>query len=94
MLPGEHWSIVLNTWIRSVLHMHWYSGQLSYLMKFYCSDILVYGWLNDTYDGEERYRNHILYLGFRKGGESLDMSGPLLFNVISIDGEGVKGWWK
>lgn len=52
---------------------------------------LVYGWLNDSYSGEERYRSHILGIGFRKGREVLDINTDSLFDVISIDGDGLKG---
>lgn len=51
----------------------------------------MYGWLNDSYSGRERYRNHVLGLGFRKGSEALDMSRDLLFDIVSNDGEGSKG---
>jgi hypothetical protein len=60
-----------------------------YHMKNDSVPLLVYGWLRNTYTGEERYRNHILYLGFQKG--TLNTSDPLLFDVVSIDGEGVNG---
>lgn len=56
----------------------------------WCS-LTVYGWLDDSYTGEERYQSHILDIGFRKGSESLDSSDIVLFDVISIEeGEGFK----
>lgn len=51
----------------------------------------MYGWLKDSYKGEERYWSHILDVGFRKGSDSLDLNDDLLFDVISIDGEGLEG---
>lgn len=46
----------------------------------------MYGWLNDSYSGKERYQNHILEIGFRKGREAVNQSQELqLYNVISIE---------
>ncbi len=51
----------------------------------------MYGWLSDSYVGEEKFQEHILATGFRKGAESINQQTELLFDVISIDGEGLEG---
>ena len=51
----------------------------------------MYGWLNDTYVGEEKFQEHVLRTGFRKGVESISQQAELVFDVVSIDGEGLKG---
>ena len=51
----------------------------------------MYGWLNDSYIGRERYRKHILEVGFRKGSEAVDMSTLLPYDIIPKDGEGLNG---
>ena len=53
--------------------------------------IIVYGWMNDSYRGKERYRGHVLDIGFRKGREVLDREVDLHFDVVSIDVEGLEG---
>lgn len=54
--------------------------------------ISVYGWLNDTYIGEEKFQEHVIRTGFRKGaGEYINYQEDMLFDVISIGGEGLEG---
>lgn len=53
--------------------------------------VLVYGWLNDTYIGEEKFQEHVLMTGFRKGANSINEQIQVTFDVISIENQGSKG---
>ena len=53
--------------------------------------IAVYGWLSDTYIGEERFQEHVLMTGFRKGFEDISQQIEVTFDVISISSQGLKG---
>ena len=52
---------------------------------------VVYGWLNNTYSGEERFQKHRLKIGFRKGRDAIKKDLNVSFDVVPIDGRGIKG---
>lgn len=57
------------------------------LALFY--NCLVYGWLNDSYSGMERYQSHVLKIGFRKGREATQLAaGHFLYDVVPIEFQG------